>query len=175
MPHNQGDHMEATNTEAVIRCTEVTDEKLPKSLEELSEFVTENHESVLRNIVLCLEELSQTLRKYASVASDLPAPDGRQDWKREQIQLWREQADHMDICARAVWTTTMKPEHIYQEVSEFMLRGIQLSEKDVPWTPTTVRVLADERARNLAEMFRGRILPERLHSSQVNHEKHVRR
>jgi len=163
--------MEATNE--TIRCTEVTEEEIPKSLLDLAEFVTEAHEQNVRQINMCLEEVVRAIRKYIAIGADLPAPQGKEQWKRDTLNMWRGQAEHLQMCAHAVWNSTVNPEHLYKEIGDMLLRGIQLSEKDVPWTAKTVRVLADERARNLAEMFRGRILPEYLSAQKLRSDENA--
>lgn len=74
------------------------------TFEELVEFVTESHNQSSEQIVLCLAEMANALRSHANQATDLVPPEGKEEEKRNAIKLWRAQADHLDKCAKDIWS-----------------------------------------------------------------------
>ncbi len=142
---------------------------LPKTLPELQENVIEMHEQVLRELTNLLKETSAFLARNATYAADLPAPNGDESKKREIINLWRGQADHLDVCATAVWNQAVNPMAMRDHLEKMLLEGVEVFYQErardadlskVAPARSEIENLMHERAGNIASAYMGRVLPE---------------
>ena len=142
---------------------------LPKTFEELVEGVTEQHNQALEMVCLCLNEMSNALLRNASYATDLPAPNGDESKKREIIDLWRGQADHLKVVSTAAWNSAVAPDRLRDELQGMLLNAVAIfyeerardaERSQVAVARSEIENIMQERAGNIASAYMGRVLPE---------------
>lgn len=131
-----------------------------KTFLDLATETSEQFVLAIEQIQLCLREVVHGLMHHAATGSDMVVAAEQEDGKRQCIRVWRDEAYRLSLLADAVGQDPPSANEIYREMKDMLLHGAQLAEKDIPWTALSVRTFIDERAKNIAQAYAGRVLRE---------------
>jgi hypothetical protein len=135
-------------------------EKQAQAFQDLADDTAAQAEMATDLLAIALRAAATQFRTRATEGADIAVPADLEPQKRDAIALWRETANRLDALALGVEKVWPTGNMLANEIAEMLVNGLdRWLEQPVADRPPLAELMR-ERARNIAQAYQGRVLPE---------------